>query len=364
VNRLKYFLIPAACFLILILLAYKFSTIALYFVLALIVSAFLKPITNYIGNIYFLKRKIPRPIAILIAYIFFLSTLTGFVTLFIPMVTEQIDVIKGLKFDTLLKKIEKPLTSAEKISINTLQINKRPGFLMDSIRKNVLTFVSKFDYGNLISTMVSLSSSLSIGFMSVLFISFFFIYQQGLFRRKFLSLIPNQYFELSVTTLHKVEKLLANYLLGLSIQIFSIFFFLSIGLSILGVNYAITIALLAAIINIVPYIGPLVGTSLAIILSISLADFQTPHEYILLAIKIVIAASIVHVMDNFVSQPLIFSKSVKAHPLEIFTAIFVAAELVGPAGMILAIPVYTVMRVTIVELNEGYDQYEIFQRKK
>jgi predicted PurR-regulated permease PerM len=66
-------------------------------------------------------------------------------------------------------------------------------------------------------------------------------------------------------------------------------------------------------------------------------------------------------MDNIVLQPLIFSKSVKAHPLEIFIIIFAGATLAGIPGMIAAIPVYTILRVSAVELYAGYKQYHIFR---
>jgi predicted PurR-regulated permease PerM len=78
-------------------------------------------------------------------------------------------------------------------------------------------------------------------------------------------------------------------------------------------------------------------------------------------LKILIVFIVVHLIDNLISQPLIFSKSVKAHPLEIFVAIFAGAKLAGPLGMIAAIPVYTIIRVSVMEFRKGYKQYRVFK---
>ena len=80
-----------------------------------------------------------------------------------------------------------------------------------------------------------------------------------------------------------------------------------------------------------------------------------------MVLKIFAVFAIVQLNDNLVFQPVIFSKSVKAHPLEIFIIIFVGATLGGVIGMIAAIPVYTIVRVSVVEFSIGYKQYQIFK---
>jgi predicted PurR-regulated permease PerM len=197
--------------------------------------------------------------------------------------------------------------------------------------------------------------------LAIAFISFFFLLENGLLRRNFLNLIPNPYFELSVATFAKVEKLLSNYLSGLLIQILTIFSFASLGLSILGVEYSLTIALFAAIANLIPYAGPLLGASFGIVVGISTGNFDTDLGLDYLIFKILSVFSIVQVIDNILIQPLIFSKSVKAHPLEIFVVIFAGAKLAGVVGMIFAIPVYTIFRVSIIEFYKGYKSYRIFK---
>ena len=187
----------------------------------------------------------------------------------------------------------------------------------------------------------------------------------GPIRKKLISLIPNKYFEVTIAALNKIERLLSNYLLGLFLQMIAIFSLASIGLSVIGVKYAITIAMFAALANLIPYLGPILGASFAIIVGVTVSpELQTIQEHFFYIFKILSVFAIVQITDNMLWQPLIFSKSVKAHPLEIFVVIFAGAILAGVVGMVIAIPVYTVIRVYVIELYKGYNQYKIFHLQK
>jgi predicted PurR-regulated permease PerM len=137
----------------------------------------------------------------------------------------------------------------------------------------------------------------------------------------------------------------------------------ALGLSIAGVEYALTIALFAAITNMIPYAGPLLGTVFGIVVGISTGDFSTDSDYSFFLVKIITVFTAVQITDNLLIQPVIFSKSVKAHPLEIFVIIFAGAKIAGILGMIFAIPVYTIFRVSVLEFYSGYKSYKIFKIK-
>ena len=242
-------------------------------------------------------------------------------------------------------------------------LENKEGFLLDEIKQSILALIKKFDIGGFISGFISLTSSILIGTLAVAFITFFLLLENGLLRRNLLNLIPNAYFELSVATFTKVEKLLSNYLFGLLIQVLSIFSLAGFGLSLVGVEYALTIALFAAIANLIPYAGPILGTLFGIVVGISTGNFSSDAEYTYFLIKIVSVFAFVQITDNVALQPVIFSKSVKAHPLEIFVIIFAGAKIAGIVGMIFAIPVYTIFRVTVMEFYKGYKSYRIFKIK-
>jgi predicted PurR-regulated permease PerM len=139
---------------------------------------------------------------------------------------------------------------------------------------------------------------------------------------------------------------LSRYFIGLLLQLFIVFLLYLIVLVVFGVPNAIVIAFLCAVLNIIPYIGPLIASFLAAILTMMSnlgSDFQS--EILPTTIYVLIGFWIVQVIDNNLSQPIIFSKSVSSHPLEIFLIILIAGFLFGILGMIVAVPLYTIIKV-------------------
>jgi predicted PurR-regulated permease PerM len=133
-----------------------------------------------------------------------------------------------------------------------------------------------------------------------------------------------------------------------------------------NINYAITIGLFAALINVVPYLGPAIGTIFALVIGLSTASPEALADggYGWVVARILLVQGIVHLIDNVMLQPLIFSKSVKTHPLEIFIVVIAGAILGGAIGMVAAIPTYTILRVSFMELRKGLREYRIFQTLK
>lgn len=265
--------------------------------------------------------------------------------------------------DYIYNQLDEPLTSLETFLYKNKLFENRPGFLLDELKLAVLETIKGIDFGGFISGLIGITSSIFIGVMAVAFITFFLLLENGLLRRNLLNLIPNSYFEISVATFTKVEKLLSNYLSGLLVQMLSIFLMASLGLSLAGIEYALTIALFAAVANLIPYAGPILGAIFGIVVGLSTGVFETQQDYNYLLIKILSVFAVVQITDNVILQPMIFSKSVKAHPLEIFVIIFAGAKIGGIIGMIFAIPVYTIFRVSVKEFYSGYKSYRIFKIK-
>ena len=156
-------------------------------------------------------------------------------------------------------------------------------------------------------------------------------------------------------TLNGTTTLLTRYFTGVLLQMFFIFIYLSIVFTVLGVENSVLIAIFAAIINIVPYLGPWLGCSFAVMVAVTSnlnADF---NGYTLpLLIKIIITFAVMQMLNDWFVAPVIFSNRVKAHPLEIFLVTLIGASLGGILGMVIAIPTYTVLRVVAHEFFYGY----------
>ncbi len=343
------------------ILSWFFSTIVGYFIIAMVFSAVLQTPTNYISQIQIAGIQLPRAVAVMLSFSIFAGIIALFILLFIPLVSEQIEFISVLDYNSLFNTIISPVDYVEDFLIKKKWVKEQEGFLMSGIQAYFFSFFAEMNVGNIINKIFDTTSAVLIGTLAVLFISFFLLYEKGLFRRNVIALIPNAYFEVSISAIYKIEKLLSNYLFGLLIQMFSIFTLVSIGLIVSEVKYAVTIAIFAAVANLIPYIGPILGASFGLIVSLSTQLQQNQDTaFSILAIKVIIVFLIVQLSDNLLLQPIIFSRSIKAHPLEIFSVVFMGAALAGAVGMIFAIPVYTILRVMAFEFWKGYKEYRIF----
>ncbi|EAZ79989.1 AI-2E family transporter [Algoriphagus machipongonensis] len=347
----------------LLLFGWYFSNITLYLVISLIIAALLRPMTNQLNDFHLLGQHIPRWLAIIISYsaIVFIFVLLSF--LFFPLINNQVLILSELDLNTIYEEINIPIQKVENFLFRYQLLESEPGYLFNQLKTQIIDTIKGIDFGAFISNILNTTSSVFIGLMAILFITFFLLLENGLLRRNLLNLIPNPYFELSVATFTKVEKLLSNYLSGLLLQMLAIFSIASFGLTIVGVDYALTIALFAAVANLIPYAGPLLGATFGIIVGVSTGNYEQNQELNYLLLKILSVFGVVQVMDNIFLQPMIFSKSVKAHPLEIFVVIFAGAKIAGITGMIFAIPVYTIFRVSFMEFYQGYKSYRIFKIK-
>jgi predicted PurR-regulated permease PerM len=129
------------------------------------------------------------------------------------------------------------------------------------------------------------------------------------------------------------------------------------GLSIAGIGFshAVLIGLVSGILNVIPYIGPIIGVIFGLCVGVATHVEMDPYTVMLPAVVYTgVVMVITQVIDNVVLQPLIYGNSVHAHPLEIFLVILAAGHVAGIAGMILAIPVYTVLRVVSREFFSKY----------
>jgi len=346
-----------------VFLSWYFSDIFIYLVVSVILSTILRPLTNYLSNQQFFDMRMPRALAVFVSFFTLILLLSLFVTTFLPLISNQIRIFSSLDLDEVTRKIERPIQDIEAFILKYDVGDYEEGFLADNLKTGIKKFVSGIEFSSILENAISLTGNIFIGLMAVTFITFFLLYEKGILRKQLINLIPNEYFEVSIAGLYKTEKLLSNYLLGLLFQMTAIFLIAFLGLSFFGINYAASIAIFAAIINLIPYMGPILGAVFGIVIGLSSSggDIFEGNQYIFMMIEIGSVFAVVQLTDNVVLQPLIFSKSVKAHPLEIFIIIFAGATLAGIVGMIAAIPVYTIIRVFVMEVYRGYKSYHIFK---
>ncbi|HRY99790.1 MAG TPA: AI-2E family transporter, partial [Bacteroidales bacterium] len=154
--------------------------------------------------------------------------------------------------------------------------------------------------------------------------------------------------------LTSTRYLLSRYFLGICLEILIMMTMITAFLTILGVKGALLIGFLGGLMNIIPYLGPVIGAILGVLIGASTQlSLGVYADLYVLIFKIVGSFSVAKLIDDMVLQPMIYSKSVKAHPLEIFLVIMIAGSLAGVPGMMLAIPSYTVLRIVAKEFLSG-----------
>ncbi|MBR4133506.1 MAG: AI-2E family transporter, partial [Bacteroidales bacterium] len=204
---------------------------------------------------------------------------------------------------------------------------------------------------SILGSVASVVASIAIGIFSIVFISFFFIKDDTLFGKIVGALVPDRIEESVGKTILDIEMLLSRYFVGLTVEVLGVMLLDFLGLWLIariGVNYAIGIAFIAGILNVIPYVGPLIGDIIGIGLCLILKYGAGVGLDVNVWIFILIVFAIMQgtqLVDNFIYQPLIYSTSIRANPLEIFIVLLIVGHIGGVVGMLVAIPSYTVIRV-------------------
>jgi predicted PurR-regulated permease PerM len=324
---------------------YKIQSVIVYIVIAGVISLIGRPLVLFLTN----KLKFKAIFAVAITMLFLIGLFIGLFGLFIPLIAEQGQNLSLLNIDQLQVNVRNLYIEATRhFGITTAEVE-------DSLKESHL--LSSLDYTvipNFLNSLLSGLGSFSIGLFSVLFISFFFLKDSKLLEDSILTLFPDSKEDRIKRSFYKIKDLLSRYFVGLILQISVLFIIYTIGLLIIGVENAVVIAFLCALINLVPYIGPLIGGALMIFLSMT-SNIGNSFSLVILPITLKVLGVITfgQLIDNFVSQPVIFSKSVKSHPLEIFLVIIIAGILFGIVGMVIAVPTYTAIKVILKEFLSG-----------
>lgn len=326
---------------ILLLFIYSIKTVFIYLVIALVFSLICNPIVDFLN----LRLKFKNTIAVVTTLVLMLVVFLLFILMIVPLISEQAKSLSLLNTEDIQTKTTAIFTDLQSY------FNRNDSIFSDQLKDINLAGHIDFNFlTGLFNGFISMISGFLMGMATVLFISFFFLKDKELFVSGIKKLIPNSHETETLNSFKKTYDLLSRYFLGLLLQLFIVFILYFIVLLIFGISNAFIIAFFCGILNIIPYIGPLIGSVLAATLTMISnlgSDFQT--EILPKTIYVLIGFMIVQLIDNNLNQPLIFSKSTKSHPLEIFLVILISGFISGIIGMIVAVPFYTMLKVIAKE---------------
>ena len=313
----------------------------IYICIAFVVSLIGRPIVFFLKS----KLKFSNLLAASITLLILIGILAGIISLFIPLIIQQGENLSLLNLEELELNVKKIL---EEISVH---FNLKSNF-WDSIATNESLFSNDYlrAIPEFLNQLLSVLGNMTIGMFSVTFISFFLLKDSLLMERGAMLLVNDRDENRLKKSFEKIKDLLSRYFLGLLLQISILLIIYTIILVVFGIQNAFVIAFLCALLNLIPYVGPLIGGVLMIFLSMT-SNLDAEFSTVILpkTIYVMIGFSIGQLFDNFFSQPMIFSNSMKSHPLEIFIVILAGGSLMGSVGMIVAIPIYTSIKVMLKE---------------
>jgi len=324
---------------LLVYFLYEIQSVIGYIAISAVISLIGRPIVLFLER----RLKFKNTIAVIVTIVLLLGLFIGLVGLFVPLVIEQGKNLSLLNIEQLQINIENLYTEIiTYFDLHQIDVEQ-------SLKESEL--LSKVDYSiipDFLNSVIGGLGSFSVGLFSVLFISFFFLKDSRLFENGILTFIPDNKESNWKGSSTKIKDLLSRYFVGLIFQILILFVIYTIGLLIIGVENAIVIAFLCALLNLIPYIGPLVGAFLMLTLTMTSNLGESFSEVILpKTFWVFIVFVIGQLFDNFISQPKIFSTATKAHPLEIFLVILITGILFGVIGLVVAVPAYTAIKVIL-----------------
>lgn len=315
--------------LIVLLLVFLFllQDVLLMVFVAIVIAAAINPLVSWLH-----KRRIPRAISILFIYILFLGFLVLMITLLVPPIASQIRQLSDL-LPQYFKEVSGRFVDLEKYDlIQPLQnILKSLGGRLAEAGGGILTTLSSI-FGSILSVIV------------VIVLSFYFALKEEGTKKFIKAIIPKRYQPYVIDLVSRIEFKIGRWLRGQLVLCLSIGILIFVGLSILRVDYALVLALLAGILEIIPIIGPVIAALPAIFL----AFMQSP----LLAVFVIVLYLVVQQLENHILAPKIMQKAVGLDPIVIILVLLIGGKLAGILGVILAVPVATAISVFIHDIFE------------
>ena len=350
-NKKKIYKICITVFLIasVILLAWYFRFITFCVVLAAVLALVGNPLMKALRRPHIGKLSMGKNLSAILTLVIIVGIFFSLFYWFFPMVFSQAVKLANIDTTTIINYVEQYGVVAKQYLLDYGLIDNDTS-LEVLINKEIVNILKTTRFDLIFSDIFSLTLDLVMGVFVTLFVTFFFLRDNDYITKLIYSAVPIDYIDETEHILNNSHNLISRYFVGLLCEILLVTLLLFIGFTIVGFPNALLLASCCGILVIVPYVGAVVGAAISyILLLVSMISGGGDFQIISLTLTfggIFIATKLI---DDFIMQPFIYSKSVKAHPLEIFLVILIAGEVGGIIGMVIAIPLYTLIRIIIKE---------------
>lgn len=326
-------------------LIWYFANLVVYLAIGVLVAYLLKPLVDRVQGV-----GVGRIPAILITLVLVVSALATLVTYLAPFVVRQ---LSDLSQQVTLETVSQVVGSVESWLDRFLPIPE--GTIMNSVSRAGDALVQEERITATVGSLVGLFTDILYAILVIPLVTFFFLKDGTRIRHALFRLVPNRYFEITLSITDKIETILGRYFRGLLLQCASIAIVASVLLYIVGLRYSVAVGLFTGLANTIPYFGPALGFLAGTLVGIAqTGDFS-------LVPGVLVAMALTQISDNVFFQPIIFSRAARTHPLIILFVVLIGAQLAGILGMLIAIPLATVVRVAVQQVVWSFRNYQILQ---
>lgn len=344
--------------------AWYFVDIIIFVIVAGTLSIIGAPVVEFLDKIRIWKFRIPHTINVVFTLLLFLGLFLGLVSLFIPLIIRETEMISNIDGKALMKFFSKDISCLETY-LHRNGVLPKNATIESTVKKTFLQMLDFGLFGNFLTSVLSITGTFFFHLFSITFLTFFFLKDPKMLPGLILRIMPAGYRMVTRTIMHKSRKLLTRYFFGLIVQITANVATYSLAFYIVGVDSPLAIGLFTGVVIIIPYIGGIISMIVGVILGVT--GVISMGEYSLIfpvSIKILVAMFIVQTIDNNIFAPLIQGKSVKAHPVEVFLVVIAAATFGGIIGMVVAVPVYGFIKIVTREISGNFTLLQRFKENR
>ena len=335
---------------------YLFPDVVVYVFLAFILALMGKPLSRLISKIKIYKWRIPYTIGAIISTLFFLAVVLLLIGMFVPLIIQEFRNMENINYEAIAVYLENNIVSLQTFLYDK-QIIDSNTTIVSIMTNEIKNLINAELFSNVLGGIINMTSRFVIALFMIFFVGFFFIKDDIRLENLAKPFVNAKYTDRISVVSEKINHLLSRYCIGSVVRVLVMTLILYIGFLFFKIPSAGFLAFLGGILNIIPYLGPVIGILISILLSfIGCVGAENYTQIVPAIIEIVGIYVVANIIDNILLQPYIFSRGLKIHAIEVFLVIIIGGKIAGIAGMILAIPVYTILRTTVIEIYNYVNQ--------
>lgn len=335
-------------------MVWRFSYMIAWILAAAVLSFVGHPLVHFFDSLRIRKLKIPHAVSALLSLGLILLVMLGLLAIFVPLILNQANTIAQIDINRLAANLQGPLQWIDE-QLHAMGAIPDGLTMQQFLVQKAKSVVNLGNVSGLLNNIFSVAGNAFVGIFSIFFIAFFFLKDESMFEEILLLVVPEKHHKATLQVVADSKNLLMRYFVGIMGEILGVMGLITLGLYLFGIKNALLIGFFGAIMNIIPYLGPVIGTLIGVTLGVTATLAGGAFDQLLpIVLKILGVFLVANFIDNNILIPVIYSKSVKSHPLEIYFVIIIGGSLAGLPGMILAVPGYTVLRVIAKEFFQNF----------